>query len=174
MLVAVASKNPNKIRAVAAAYAMFGIPAVVKPVEKPPGIPPQPVGLDKVAAGAAARAIHAQRAAGAEHGVGIEAGAVEIGGRHLDVTIAAVADRDGGVTYGVGPGFHIPTPFLREVLTGVELGDVADRLLGTKAIGYRQGLVGHLTRGKITRYHLNLAAVAMALIPRLPYNKKLY
>ncbi|MFN3805388.1 MAG: inosine/xanthosine triphosphatase [Pyrobaculum sp.] len=174
MLVAVASRNPNKVRAVEIAYRLFGIPARVISIDKPGGLPRQPVGLSQVVAGAVARAKHAVMTADVEHGVGIEAGAVAAGEMHLDVTIAAIVDRSGGVTLGVGPGFKIPTVFLDEVLKGVELGAVAEERLKTPAVGYREGLVGVLTRGRVTRLDLNLTAVAMALIPRLPYNKGLY
>ncbi|MFN7105341.1 MAG: DUF84 family protein [Pyrobaculum sp.] len=174
MLVAVTSRNPNKVRAVEMAYRLFGIPARVITVDKPAALPRQPVGFSQVVAGAVARARHAVATAGVEHGVGIEAGAVAIDEMYLDVTIAAIVDRWGEVTLGVGPGFKIPTTFIHDVLKGVELGVEAEERLKTPAVGYREGLVGVLTRGKVTRLDLNLVAVAMALIPRLPYNKDLY
>lgn len=175
MLVAVASRNPNKLRAVEMAYKAFGIPVDVIAVEKPADLPPQPIGADAVASGAIARARRALEAVeGAEHGVGIEAGVVELAGLHLDVTIAAIADRSGRVTLGVGPGFQVPDAFLGEVLRGVELGALAERAFGRPSIGYREGLIGALTRGRIARVDLNFAAVAMALVPRLPYNASLY
>ncbi|ACB40774.1 inosine/xanthosine triphosphatase [Pyrobaculum neutrophilum] len=175
MKVAVASRNPNKVRAVEEAYRLFGIPARVSSVDKPPSLPPQPVGLEAVVAGAVERAKAALAAAGeAEHGVGIEAGALEAGGRHLDVTVAAVADRGGLVTLGFGPAFQIPDVFLGDVLRGVELGVLAERHFGKAAVGYREGIIGLLTRGRVTRLDLNVVAVAMALVPRLPANAQLY
>jgi non-canonical (house-cleaning) NTP pyrophosphatase len=110
----------------------------------------------------------------AEHGVGIEAGVVAVAGRHLDITVAAVADRSGKVTLGFGPAFQVPTVFLKEVLSGVELGVLAERDFRRGAVGYREGIIGLLTRRRVTRLNLNLAAVAMALVPRLPYNRRLY
>lgn len=169
------SKNPNKIRAVEDAYRLFGIPAVVIPAPKQVATPPQPVGLEAVLAGAVERAKAALQAVEkAGHGVGIEAGVVEAGGVHLDITIAAVADRDGRVTIGFGPAFQIPPPFLPQVLSGVEMGALAEQYFKKPSIGYREGLIGALTKRRITRYHLNLAAVAMALTPRLPHNSQLY
>lgn len=175
MLVAVGTNNPNKVRAVVDAYAMFGFRATAVAVGAPPTLPGQPIGVGNVFGGALARANHALSAvAGAEHGVGLEAGVVEVGGKHLDVTIAVIGDRNGEVTVGVGPGFQIPNVFLGQVLGGRELGAVADEFLGRRAVGRREGLVGVLTRGRVGRYDLNLAAVAMALVPRLPYNRGLY
>ncbi len=175
MIVAVASRNPNKLRAVERAYAMFGLRAVVLSAERPPDLPPQPLGLAEVFRGAAERARHALSASpSAEHGVGIEAGVVELGDLRLDVTVAAVADRSGLVTAGVGPGFQVPGRFLADVLRGVELGKLAEAFFGRPAVGYREGLVGVLSRGRVTRLDLNTAAVAMALLPRLPYNSRLY
>ncbi len=107
MLVAVGTRNPNKVRAVAAAYAMFGLRATTVAVGAPPTLPGQPIGVGNVFTGALARASHAlSTVAGAEHGVGLEAGVVEVGGRHLDVTIAVIGDRNGKVTVGVGLGFQ--------------------------------------------------------------------
>ena len=175
MIVAVASRNPNKLRAVESAYRMFGLRARVVAVDKPLGLPQQPVGLGEVVKGAVERALHAASAVpGAEHGVGIEAGAVEAGGFHLDVTIAAIADGLGRVTIGVGPGFEVPAVFLADVLRGAELGKLAEAFFGKPAVGYREGLVGILSKGRIERSDLNALAVAMALLPRLPHNSRLY
>jgi inosine/xanthosine triphosphatase len=175
VIVAVASRNPNKLRAVEKAYMLFGIPASVVAAAKPAALPPQPIGLDAVVEGAVKRAEAAlQAVAEAEHGVGIEAGVVAVAGRHLDITVAAVADRSGEVTLGFGPAFQVPTVFLGEVLRGVELGVLAERHFRRGAVGYREGIIGLLTRRRVTRLDLNLAAVAMALVPRLPYNRSLY
>jgi inosine/xanthosine triphosphatase len=133
VIVAVASRNPNKLRAVEKAYTLFGIPASVIAAAKPAALPPQPIGLDAVVEGALKRAEAAlQAVAEAEHGVGIEAGVVAATGRHLDITVAAIAamteaDRTGKVTLGFGPAFQIPAIFLGEVLRGVELGVLAER-----------------------------------------------
>jgi inosine/xanthosine triphosphatase len=175
VIVAVASRNPNKLRAVEKAYMLFGIPASVVAAAKPAALPPQPIGLDAVVEGAVKRAEAALQAVDeAEHGVGIEAGVVSAAGRHLDITVAAVADRSGEVTLGFGPAFQVPAVFLGEVLRGVELGVLAERHFRRGAVGYREGIIGFLTKRRVTRLDLNLAAVAMALVPRLPYNRRLY
>ncbi|AAL64451.1 inosine/xanthosine triphosphatase [Pyrobaculum aerophilum] len=175
MIVAVGTKNPNKIRAVEDAYRLFGIPARIVPAPRPLTTPPQPVGLEAVLKGAVERAKAALQAVEkAEHGVGIEAGVVEAGGVHLDITIAAIVDAGGRTTIGFGPAFQIPPPFLSQVLSGVEMGAVAEQYFKRPSIGYREGLIGVLTKRRVTRYHLNLAAVAMALTPRLPHNSQLY
>ncbi|MEZ0319861.1 MAG: DUF84 family protein [Pyrobaculum sp.] len=57
---------------------------------------------------------------------------------------------------------------------GVELGALAERRLGRPAVGYREGLVGVLSRGRIKRLDLNFYAVAIALLPSLPHNSQLY
>ncbi|ABO08739.1 inosine/xanthosine triphosphatase [Pyrobaculum calidifontis] len=175
MKVAAATRNPNKLRAIREAYRTFGFPAEVVPVDKPPGAPPQPIGLDAVAKWALERARHALAAApGADHGVGIEAGVVEVAGYHLDITIAAIVDREGYVTVGTSPAFQIPTALLHDVLQGRELGATAEAHYGRPAVGYREGIIGLLTRGVVKRIDLNYAAVLMALTPRLPHNAPHY
>lgn len=175
MIVAVASRNPNKLRAVQAAYKLFGMRAQVVPVEKPMSLPPQPIGVETVVAGAIERARAALSVVqNAEHGVGIEAGVLQAGGRYLDVTVAAIADRNGVVTIGFGPAFQVPDIFLNDVLRGVELGVLAERYFGRVAIGYKEGIIGVLTKGVVSRFDLNMAAVVMALVPRLSTNAPLY
>jgi inosine/xanthosine triphosphatase len=175
VIVAVASRNPNKLRAVERAYRAFGVRAEVVPVDRPPGLPRQPVGTDVIIKCAESRAREALKAArAAEHGVGIEAGVACIGGYCIDVTVAAIADVSGRVTLGMGPAFQVPDALLGDVMRGVELGAIAERFYRRGAIGRREGLVGVLTRRRVTRLDLNTAAVIMALAPRLPFNAGLY
>ncbi|RLE82810.1 MAG: hypothetical protein DRJ51_00635 [Thermoprotei archaeon] len=53
-----------------------------------------------------------------------------------------------------------------------EMEEVMESITGIKAIGEKQGAVGFLTRGKITRYDLSLQATLAALIPFI--NPSLY
>ncbi len=172
--VGIASKNPNKIRAVERAFLICGFKAVIIPVEPPPDLPKEPIGLDQIHDGAVKRALHALKAVNADFGVGIEAGVVRINDDIIDITIAAIADQEGKTTIGVGPGFMIPPKFKDELLKGRELAELVEAEFGIIGVGRRSGFIGVLTRGLIERFDLNFQAVYMALIPRLPWNRGLY
>ena len=175
--VAIASKNPNKVRAVRTAFRLMGIKVSVISIEPPGDLPPEPIGINEIIGGAVKRARHAlNRVVNAEFGVGVEAGIISVDalGIHMDVTTAAVVDRDGEVTIGMSPAFMIPRRFMKEILSGKELNDVVEKYYGIKDIGKRFGFIGAVTRGLIEREILNVEAIYMALIPRMPWNKNLY
>lgn len=175
--VAVGSTNPNKVEAVEVAFSRAGLKVHINPTEPPSDLPPEPMGLMEITNGAVKRARHAlSRVNQAELGVGIEAGIVEINelGIYLDITVAAIVDRMGTVTVGLSPGFMVPKVFMREIIKGKELNEVAEQYYGVPNIGRKMGLIGAVTKGFVRRIDLNVDAVYMALIPRMPWNRDLY
>jgi inosine/xanthosine triphosphatase len=175
IIIAVGSRNPNKVRAVEIAFRLVGFTVNVLSVEPPSDIPPEPMGLDEIAKGAIRRARHAlSNVSNADFGVGIEAGIVKILDNYLDITLAAIMDRDDTVTMGLSPAFMIPPRFTNELLNGKELNEVAENYYGIPSIGKRFGLVGMITKGFVNRIDLNVEAVYMALMPRVPWNQDLY
>lgn len=176
MVVAVGSTNLSKVRAVERAYAMLGFNIVVRAVKPNIDLPRQPIGLEELYNGAVRRAEAALSAVDdAEEAVGIEAGVFkDLGGRYINIPVAAIVDRGGYLTIGVGPGFEIPRSFGSELDLGRELEEVVDERFGRASTGELEGFVGILTKSIITRIDLNTGAVLMALIPRLPWNRSLY
>ena len=177
IVVAIGSRNPNKVRGTELAFRLAGLRASVIPVEPPNDLPPEPIGLGEIVNGAIRRARYAiNTVANAEFGVGVEAGIIRLEGfdSGFDVTMAAIVDRDGKVTLGISPGFMVPRRFMDEVLRGVELNDVVSRYYNEPDIGRKYGLIGALTRRFIDRVVLNTEAVYMALIPRMPWNAGLF
>ncbi len=164
MKVNVGSTNPVKVRATERALARLAPDREfdVEGVDVDPGVPEQPVGWDEVYEGASNRA-KAALERGADLGVGIEAGLVEVGGRYLDVHVAVVTDGDSeGV--GLSPGFEPPEDVGSEALRGRPVGDVVSEKLGVRDIGRGAGLIGVLTRGAVLRDDLCELAVIMALV----------
>ncbi|NPB02107.1 MAG: inosine/xanthosine triphosphatase [Methanopyri archaeon] len=164
MRVHVGSENPVKIRATERALARMApwSEFEVVGVEVDPGVPEQPVGWEEVYEGARNRALRALEL-GADLGVGIEAGIVEVGGKNLDVHVAVVADgeREG---VGLSPGFQPPEDVEERALEREPVGEVASRELGVTDIGRGAGLIGVLTRGAVLRDDLCELAVIMALV----------
>jgi len=169
--VAVGSTNPVKVNAVKRAFRMLCTPEV-RGVAVDSGVPPQPLGFSEVVLGAFNRACNALQAAGADYGVGVEAGLVDTGVEHIEVQAAVIVDRDRRVTVGFSQGFPLPGSWVPRVKQRVELGAIAEEATRRSGIGERLGLVGYLTYGLVTRTDLTYNAVVMALIPRL--NPELY
>jgi len=176
MRVAVGSSNPVKVKAVERAFSRFyEVSVIMVPVST--DVPPQPVGLDLTIRGAVSRARNALAASeGAEFGVGIEAGLIQVPGTisgYMDQQFAAIIDRDGGVTLGGGPSFEYPSAIVARVLgEGIEVGTAMDQLTGIHDLGQKQGAIGYFSKGHLDRTALSEQAVLMALLPRV--NQRLY
>ncbi|MCS7108444.1 MAG: inosine/xanthosine triphosphatase [Sulfolobales archaeon] len=175
MLVVVGSTNRSKLSGVEKAYSLFVKDLEVLGVAISSGLPPQPTDLDSTFKGALTRALKSLEIVGnADHGVGVEAGLFTFRGAWFDVHVAAIADRDGKVTYGLSPAFEVPKKFTKDLLDGkaTELEELVDSYFSTKNIGEYGGLIKFLTDGHVLRDDLIYHSVLMALIPRL--NEGLY
>ncbi|MCD6428662.1 MAG: inosine/xanthosine triphosphatase [Desulfurococcales archaeon] len=175
MKVCVGTRNPSKLKGVEKALRLFydSVSVTCVPVES--GVPPQPIGIEQIFTGARNRALRALAGSNdCDLGVGVEAGIYAVSNTYYDVQVAAVADRNGVVTYGLSPSFPIPPKFANALLAGEvpELEVIVDRTFGTSNIGEKGGLIKLLTKGRVLREDLTFYAVVMALVPRL--NRELY
>lgn len=166
--VAVGSTNKVKIDAVRNMFTQaFGLVEVVG-VEPPEDLDRQPT-EEKVAEGAIRRAKMAIESAGADFGVGVEAGLFrnDILDKYLDIQYSAIVDASGKMTVGHGPGFEYPPEVIKAVLDGKTVGDTMSKLTGIEKIGHKMGSIGYLSDGMIDRTSLTELSVLMALIPRI-------
>ncbi len=165
--VAVGSDNPVKVEATKlAAQRLYG-ECDVRGFPVRTGVPEQPRERETWE-GALARAREALVAwPEADFGVGIEAGVFALEEGLMDVQACAVADRMGRVTYGHGPGFAHPPPVASALKAGRSVGDALGEMSGDPDIGRKEGAVGWLSRGHVTRTVLTEPAVIMAFLPRL-------
>lgn len=166
---AVGSGNPVKLAAAEAAFGRWVPDVKTTGVEVDTGVPEQPHD-EEGPQGAANRAVAALEAVdGAGLGVGIEAAlhTRDPSGEAFDVQYCAIADRQGRITVGAGPGFAYPPVVLEAIEDGQTVGEAVGRLAGNQAIGREEGAIGYLTRGGTTREELTEWAVISALVPRL-------
>ncbi len=167
--VAVGSVNPNKVEAVRSALSRFYESTDVRGFRVDSGVPDQPFDTDteRGAMNRARDALHAWN--DADIGVGIEAGLIHdsVIGEYLDVQYCAILDRSEWMTVGHGPGFFYPKKVMAHVSEGKDIGDAMKHAYGTENVGYREGAIGFLTRGKYTRKELSESAVVMAFVPRV-------
>ena len=168
MKIAVGSMNSVKYEAVQAVIgAFFGGETTVVPVAVDSGVPPQPVD-GQISAGARSRAKRAMAATDADWGVGIEAGVIRQPGNlpPVVVQIVAIADRDERVTWGMSPGFELPSGVVARLQTGQTLAEAMAAVYG-EAFDVGQGAIAALSGGRITRADLTRTAVEMSVVPRL-------
>jgi len=162
-VVALGSLNPVKVRATESAFSRF-FRVEVRGVRVSTGVSPQPLGWEETFEGAKERAEKAYPFG--EMGVGIEAGLMEVEGAYFDVQVTAISDGN-STAFGLGPGFEHPPGVVREVLRGREVGEVMGEASGIEDIGRRNGAIGFLTEGKVTREEITEQSVLMALVPWL-------
>jgi inosine/xanthosine triphosphatase len=167
MKIAVGSTNPAKVDAVRnvfeRVYGKENVDVVYVKVES--GVPAQPFD-DETVEGAIMRAEGAYFNTVCDIGVGIEGGIFNVYGRMFNVQYCALYDEE-RTSIGCGSGFETPAIAADEVRKGVEFGKVMDKLTGKKDIGRKEGGIGYMTDGKLTRTQLTEQCVFSALIPRM-------
>jgi inosine/xanthosine triphosphatase len=171
MLVVVGSDNPVKVKAVENVFKAWYGECEISGRRVVTELPGQPLDMSQTLEGAIRRAQKAiELCPNADFSVGVEAGLIKIpheDWRYFDQQIVAVLDSKGWMTLGGGPSFEHPKSVSKQVLVeNSEVGDVFETVSGTPNIGRREGAVGYLSRGRISRLSITEVAVSMALIPR--------
>lgn len=167
-LVAVGSTNPVKLAAARAVIAPLAPDAAFEGIAVPSTVPDQPVGDDQTIRGAVARARAAREALGADLGVGIEGGVVELpDGTMRTCAWAAVVAVDGRRGIGGSLAMPLPAQVASWVRDGLELGHAMDRLVAERGTKHGKGAVGILTAGLVDRQAAYETIVTYALAPLL-------
>ena len=167
--VVVGSRNPVKIAAVRAIMSRVAPMASVDGRAVSSEVPDQPWGDEETIRGARTRARAALAAdPAATMGVGIEGGVVALAnGEVRSNAWAVIVDREG--REGVGGSLAMPLPprvaqLLRD---GMELGHAMDAVTGSENTKHKEGAVGILTQGLITRQGAYEVLLTYALAPWL-------
>lgn len=171
-VVSVGSLNPIKTSAVEEGMKKTIGNVLISPVNIESGVSNQPKGFDETFNGAYNRAKGAFEKVNSVFGVGIEAGMIKIGEKHLDIHVCVVYD---GLNYTVGTsqGFQIPSDLVQKMDEGIECSKIAEEIYGVKDIGKKNGIIGYLTDDNILRENLCIESVIMAMIPRFRRNSKI-
>lgn len=168
MKVIVGSKNPVKINAVKNVLDEIYDKVNVIGVNVDSGVPHQPFGKDETIQGAINRAKNAF-SENFDLSVGIESGLMEIENSitgYIDLQWCAVFDGE-KITLGVSSGFEYPPLVIEEVLNGVEVGDVMDKVTGVTNLGQKAGAISYLSKGMLDRTKNTEQCVLTAMIPRM-------
>ena len=159
MLVAVGSENPVKLKAVEGALKKLGLEAKVIGKAVPSGVSEIPF-EEEVFEGAKNRVEGLERLLRADLYVGLESG-IFLYENRLFMQSVAYAKGFGRSSFGLSPGFELPIKpeeFKKDRKVFFEF----MRRFG-EDLGKREGLVGRLTKGIITRREFCELAVIMAL-----------
>ncbi len=174
--IGIGSSNPSKIEGIERAFRRYGRDfsnPVFLPVATESRVPDQPLDRRDTVRGALNRATQSLKEN--DIGVGIEAGLMESGikGVFLDVQFCVIIDKAGGKTCGQGIGFQYPASVTGMLTSGKgSAGTVMSELSGITDIGRKNGAIGYLSRGVLSRSHITEDAVIAALLPRI--NRELY
>jgi inosine/xanthosine triphosphatase len=157
----VGSLNTNKIDAVREVFPGYEVTGVACKS----GVKEQPMNLGEIIAGSIirARSIFAD----CEYSVGIEDGISQVpGAKSGYMNFCACAIFDGKRTFlGLGPAFEYPFECTRRVVEeGVTISEAFIPFTDKPDIGYEEGIIGWLTRGRISRKDYTKHAVEMAKI----------
>ncbi len=167
--VGIGTQNPSKYLAIQD-YFLKVMPCEVKFSRyKVPGIPEQPF-EEETYRGAFLRAKYSLEKSGGDYGVGIESGIFRFSFREKQVfvvgQVACILDKRGLATFGTSSKFQLPKEIVEEILKKGSLGKVASEISGEEDINRREGFVGFLSKGEVTRYDLSYEAVRNAFMPR--------
>ena len=169
MNILVGSKNPVKTEAVKEAFSHYFDNVKVKGISVDSKVPNQPVN-NETFEGARNRAlelivINQEKKLGADFFVGMEGGIINQYSRWLAFGGIYIIDKKGREGFGSSPHFEIPDEIANELLTGVEMGVVMDRIMNEKNTKHRGGAIGFLTKDVIGRKELYVPGVISALVP---------
>ena len=168
MRIAVASRNPVKVRAVEGAFrrVFAGEALAFEPVDVESGVADQPMSDDETRRGAGNRARRAREACpDARFWVGLEGGIEVIGDGFMAFAWMAVLGTDGRIGEARTVTLPLPPAIKALVDDGLELGDANDRVFATVNSKQQGGAFGLLTNGIYTRESVYTEAVVAALVP---------
>jgi inosine/xanthosine triphosphatase len=162
--VVVGSTNPVKISAVKTVMERILRSCEISNLKVETSVGEQPFG-DATLVGAKERAQAALKYG--DLGVGIEAGAFEREDGLYDIQYCAIADRAGWITMGHGSGFRYPPRVAELVKSSMTVGQAFEKIHSIGNIGKKEGAIGFLTKGMLTRELLTEQSVMAAMIPRM-------
>ena len=175
MKIIVGSANQVKINAVRRACERVfpDTDCTVEGVETDSGVADQPLSDAEALTGAGNRVAGARAVwPEADAWVGIESGVQEFTGWCGEFTWVSVEHADGLTGRARSATFPLPAEVVPRLKAGENLTQVADDLFNETDIGTKQGIIGELTHGAVTRTDYTVEAVVLALIPFI--NTELY
>lgn len=168
--IAIGSKNPVKVKAVKNAVRRIWPNVDFYSIDVDSGISNQPRSNEEAIEGALNRARLSLEKIMADLGVGLEGCTFDTEYGMFVTGWVAVVDRYGRLGLGTSGGVLLPENIAVEIRDGKELGPVMDSFLGQYNIKHKQGTIGVLTNGLISRTKSFEIAVIYALARFINYD----
>ncbi len=163
MKIAVGSTNPVKIDSVKNATEGRLNGVVIEGFEVSSSVSDQPMSDEETKNGAEERAVKVLKLSKADIGVGLEGGVYVEDSRIWNTVWCSVIDKNGRIENVNGLRFMLPKKLEKEILKGEEMGPAMDKLIGSTDIKKKQGAIGVITDGWISREecYRNLVKIAL-------------
>ena len=165
MQIIVGSTNPVKIQAVQVALHEVYAEAKVSGVAVPSGVADQPWNDAETRQGAYNRAQAVLDQTSADVAVGLEGGVLESEFGLMTSAWCVILDRAGHVGVGGNSCTLLPPSVADHLQRGVELGIAMDRFSGQTNTKHKDGAIGILTDGLVSRQTAYEIIIKMALAP---------
>lgn len=167
ILFAVGSQNPVKTACVREAVSEVWPLAEVAGIGTESGVSAQPMTEEETFEGAVNRARSALTLLpDSSYGVGVEGGLVDQPNGMWAFAVVVIAGRDGFLSHGQTGRFRLPEGVANLIRhEGLELGHADDRFFGRENSKQKEGAIGILSDGRISRMTLYKPAVTFALLP---------
>ena len=165
MEIIVGSRNPVKCAAVESVLAPLFPDTQFSAVDSVSGVADQPWGDDETRQGAHNRAGNVLARTEAALAIGLEAGVIETTFGLMTTAWCVILARDGRM--GIGGGSHIllPESVAQDVRAGLELGSAMDALIGGHNTKQKNGAIGILTNGLLSRQQAYEVIIQLAVAP---------
>jgi len=161
--VAVGSGNPVKLQAVRNSIQRVWPQAEVNGVAVASGISAQPLSDEEAIIGATNRARAARQQLDSDLGIGLEGNTTETVHGVFVTGWAVAVDRADTLGIGGSGRFLLPNALVHRLRQGEELGHLMDEWAGQSNTKQKQGAVGIMTNGLISRTNALETAVTFAL-----------
>ena len=165
MLVVVGSTSPVKVKATQCAFDIFFEDVEVRGLDIPSGVKPFPLSDEETLRGALNRVKQLSEVEpGADYYVGLEGGLSQLGDWMVVKQLAVVVSGD-EVGLGVSPGYVCPDRLYKLIISASDaVGRRAiDEYFEEPEVLSKQGPIGVLTHGSMSRTHASMEAVVCAL-----------
>ncbi|MEA1937072.1 MAG: inosine/xanthosine triphosphatase [Patescibacteria group bacterium] len=176
MKILVGSQNPVKIKASKEAFLKYFEKVEVVGIEVDSKVSDQPVG-EETFRGAENRALELKRInetkkLSAKFYVGIEGGIMKLYSKWFCFGGMCIINNQGKTGFGTSPCFELSDKIVQELLSGIELGEVIDKIAEDDNTKQKGGAVGFFTKGIMKRKDFYVTGLTVALVPFM--NDELY
>ena len=166
MKILIGTENSGKIESAKRAFKKYFEDVEIEGIKVSSGVPDEPVN-DQIYKGAKNRISELKKYAKennkqADYYISVESGITNKFGKWMIVSLAAMENKNGIESWGMGPAYPVPDKYVNEIIEK-DLQVIMDRLYNSTNIGQKKGGIAKITHDIVTRIDLNELAFIMCL-----------